>query len=183
MTGTGLLRTFFGPSRTRGESTVGVVVGALLIALLAGYIRHVGGWRGWSVAQILVLAVMVFDLVGGIVTTSSTTANHWYHRPGPAALRFRIAFVIAHALLYLVPAALLFDIGWAWAAVNATLLISVGAAVEFAPADVKRLAAVGLTLAAVLVNLIWLPVPPALAWIPLFLFVKVLVCFLVPARD
>ncbi|BBZ14029.1 hypothetical protein MBRA_42240 [Mycobacterium branderi] len=177
------MRTFFGPPRTRSESIVGVVVGALLIALLAGYIRHVGGWRGWSVAQIVVLAVMVFDLVGGIMTTSSATANRWYHRPGLAARRFRVAFVIAHALLYLAPTALLFDTGWAWAAVNATLLISIGAAVEFAPADLKRLAALGLTLAAVLVNLIWLPVQPALAWIPLFLFVKVLACFLVPARD
>lgn len=183
MTSVGLLRTFFGPPRTRGESIVGVAVGALLIALLTGYIWHVGGWRGWSVAQIVVLAVMVFDLVGGIVTTSSETANRWYHRPGVAARRFRIGFVIAHALLYLIPAALLFDTGWAWAAVNAALLISVGAAVEFAPADVKRLTALGLTLTAVLVNLIWLPVSPPLAWIPLFLFVKVPVCFLVPARD
>ncbi|MGH3959063.1 hypothetical protein [Mycobacterium sp.] len=31
-----------------------------------------------------------------------------------------------------------------------------------------------------LVNLMWLPLPIALAWIPALLFAKVLVCFLVP---
>jgi len=52
-------------------------------------------------------------------------------------------------------------------------------AVDFTAAQLKRLVAVGLALTAALVNLVLMPLPAALAWLPALLFVKVLVCFLV----
>jgi hypothetical protein len=48
------------------------------------------------------------------------------------------------------------------------------------PTDLKRIVAIGLTLTAGLINLIWMPIPAALAWLPVLLFVKILTCFLLP---
>jgi len=172
---------FLGPSRTRTEAIVGAAGGALIIALLIAYMQHTGGWQGWSALQIVVVAITGLDLVGGIFTISATTASRRYHRSGSAARRFRIGFVIAHAVLYLVPVAAVFGLGWTWMAVNAGLVVGAAAAIESAPTDVKRMAALCLTLAASLANLIWLPIPPALAWLPVLLFVKILVCFVLPA--
>lgn len=176
----GWARAFFGPSRTRPEAILGATGAALVIALLITYVRHVGGWQDWSAVQIGVLAITGADLVGGIFTISAATASRWYHRPGLAARRFRIGFVITHAFFYLVPVAAVFDLGWAWVLVNAGLLVGAAAAIESAPAHLKRMVALCLTLAASLANLVWLPIAAALAWLPVLLFVKVLVCFLVP---
>ncbi|HTM83440.1 MAG TPA: hypothetical protein VL179_00825, partial [Mycobacterium sp.] len=177
----GLSRTIFGPPRTRAEAAICMVGTALVIALLAGYIQHTGGWADRSIVQIAVLALIIFDLIFGMFTISTTTAKRWYHRPGPDALRFRAIFVLSH-LLYLIAAAALLDTGWAWAMVNAGLLLGAACAVEIAPVDLKRIVALGLILTAGLINLIWLPLPVTLAWLPLLLFVKILACFLLPER-
>ncbi|MGH3596013.1 MAG: hypothetical protein ACRDUT_08605 [Mycobacterium sp.] len=177
-TDTGALRTFFGPPRTPGESTVGSVGSALVIALLVAYVWRAGGWHGWSVLQIVVLAAMIFDLIFGIFTISTPTAKRWYHRPG--ARRFRVTFVMAHVAIYLVPFAALFDTGWVWCAANAGLLVGFAIAIELAPWELKSAVALCLTLTVGLVNLIWLPLPATLAWFPVVLAVKVLLCFLVP---
>lgn len=176
----GWRHTFFGPSHTRTETVLGAAGGALVIALLIAYVQHAGGWQQWSTLQIVVLAITGGDLIGGIFTISAATASRWYHRPGPAARRFRIGFVITHAFFYLVPVAAVFDLGWAWVLVNAGLLVGAAAAIESASAHLKRMVALCLTLAASLANLVWLPIAAALAWLPVLLFVKVLVCFLVP---
>lgn len=173
-------RTFLGPPRTRAESALGVLGAALTVSLLIAYLRHTGGWTQWSAVQILVLALTGGDLIGGIFTISSDTASRWYHRPGRAARRFRVGFVIAHAVLYLVPVAVVFGLGWRWALVNTAMILGAAAAIEGAADGVKRMVALCLTIAASLVNLIWLPIPAALAWLPILLFVKVLVCFLLP---
>lgn len=173
-----MLRAFFGPPRTRGEIIVGVSGSALVLALLGVYIGHTGGWRGWSTLQTVVLAVMLFDLIFGIFTISSVTAKRWYHRDG--ARRFRLGFVIAHVVLYLLPFAALFDAGWLWTVVNAALLVGAAVVIESTPPNLKGVVALCLTLAPGLVNLIWLPLPTALAWLPVLLPVKVVLCFLVP---
>lgn len=173
-----MLRAFFGPARSRGEIIVGAVGSALILTLLAVYIWRAGGWRGWSTLQIVVLAVMLFDLIFGIFTISSATAKRWYHRAD--ARRFRIGFVIAHAVIYLVGFAALFHVEWAWALINAALLIGAAVVIEWAQPELKGAVALCLTLILAMVNLIWLPLPAALAWLPVLLSVKVLLCFLVP---
>lgn len=178
---TSMSRAFFGPPRTRGEIIVGTGGSALVLALLGVYIWHVGGWRGWSTLQAVVLAVVLFDLIFGIFTISSVTAKRWYHRAG--ARRFRLGFVIAHVFLYLVPFAALFDAGWAWTVVNGGLLVGAAAVIEATPQNLKGAVALCLTLALGMVNLTWLPLPATLAWLPVLLPVKVLLCFLVPEAS
>ncbi|MEZ0366457.1 hypothetical protein ACAG26_22530 [Mycobacterium sp. pUA109] len=176
----GVGRAFFGPPRTRAEAVLGVGGGAVAMALLAAYIRHAGGWQDWSTVQMAVAAVFGADLIGGIFTISAPTSSRWYHRPGAAAKRFRVGFVLAHAGIYLAPVAAVFGLGWGWMLANSVVLVGSAAVIESVPAALKRMVAIGLALAAALAGLIWLPTPAAVAWLPVLLFVKVLVCFSVP---
>jgi hypothetical protein len=175
----GWWRTASGPARTRRESVVGTCGLILGIALLALYVKRTGGWDGLSVPQAVFLVVAVVDIPGGMFMSSSLTASRWYHRAGSDARRFRILFVLAQVPFLALPAAL-FDVGWVWALANIGLLLGLAAAIEYAPGEMKRLVALAVTLTAVLVNLIWLPAPSSLTWLPILLFVKVLGCFLVP---
>ncbi|OHV05800.1 hypothetical protein [Mycobacterium talmoniae] len=174
----GLGRSFFGPPRPRTETLLAVAGSVIVTALLAGYVWQLGGWRDRSALQIAVLAVIIVDLIAGIFTTSSPTANRWYHRAN--ARRFRLGFVLVHTSYFVVPA-LVFGTGWVWAIANSGLLLGAAAVIESAPIEHKRTVAVGAALTAALIGLIWLPLPAALGWLPVLLFVKVLVCFLVPA--
>ncbi|KAA5832774.1 hypothetical protein F1721_17530 [Saccharopolyspora hirsuta] len=175
----GALRRFLGPGRTRAENAVELAGQLLNMALLVLCIAWFEGWGG-SVLQGVVLAVMVFDLVGGVLTNATNAAKRWYHRPGPGMRGKRLLFIASH-LLYLVAVVFVLEAGgWPWLLVNAALLLTGAVLVEVAPVEVKRLAAVGLYLAAVLVNLTWLPLPAALAWFPVLFFLKLLVCFMVP---
>ncbi|HZQ32174.1 MAG TPA: hypothetical protein VFB19_10610 [Mycobacterium sp.] len=162
MTATTLRRTVF-PRRTANETAVCVTGTALVIALLAGYIQHVGGWQSRSIPQIVALALIVFDLIFGMFIISTVTAKRWYHRPGADARRFRVVFVLGH-LSYLIVAAAMFNTGWTWALANAAILVGAATVIEAAPVDLKGIVATGLTVTAALVNLIWLPIPAALAW-------------------
>ncbi|MDA3643252.1 hypothetical protein LZ318_20400 [Saccharopolyspora indica] len=175
----GVLKRFIGPGRTRLENVVEAVGQLLNMALLALCIAWFGGWGG-AVLPDVVLAVMVFDLVGGVLTNATNAAKRWYHRPAPGMRGKRLLFIASH-LLYLVAVVFVLDAGgWRWLLINAALLLAAAVLVEVAPLEVKRLAAVGLYLAAVLVNLTWLPLPAVLAWFPVLFFLKLLVCFMVP---
>ncbi|WP_199434675.1 hypothetical protein [Qaidamihabitans albus] len=174
----GALRRFLGPGRTRGENLVefgGQVVG---MSLLAAYITSTDGWTGRSPLQIALLAIIVFDLVGGVLTNSTNPAKRWYHRPG--SRHRRLLFIGSH-LAYLVAVPLLLHAGgWPWLLGNAALLLGSAALIEALPVQLKRPAAMALYLSAVLVNLTWLPLPEPLLWFPVLFFLKLLACFLVP---
>ncbi|WP_341715617.1 hypothetical protein QQG74_16280 [Micromonospora sp. FIMYZ51] len=175
----GSLDRFFGPGRSRRENLTEAGMHLLVLALLATYIvRHTSG-ADWSFLAILVTVVAAVDLVGGALTNATNPAKRWYHRPGRRDSRLFLVAVHAVYLLALtrVPAA---GADPSWLLANVALLLVAAILVELAPVDVKRLLAVALYLAAVLVNLTWLPLEPAYAWFPIFFYLKLLVCFLVP---
>ncbi|MFE4632921.1 hypothetical protein ACFRJ1_06035 [Streptomyces sp. NPDC056773] len=176
----GRLERFMGPGKSRSESaveTIGLLGCALLLA--AGLWTS-GAARDWSTAQLVVVVLAGLDLIGGVLTNASNSAKRWYHRAGPEARRARLLFVPAH-LLHLGAIGLFVLSGdITWTLVNAALLLGGAAVVEFAPVHLKRPVAMALLMAAVLVNLFWLPVPAALAWFAPLFFLKLLVCHLVP---
>ncbi|MFJ3631631.1 hypothetical protein [Streptomyces sp. NPDC090112] len=176
----GRLERFMGPGKTRSESaveTVGLIGCALLLA--AG-LWESGAAREWTAGQLVVVALAGLDLIGGVLTNATNAAKRWYHRADRGARRARLVFVSAH-LLHLAAVGLYVLSGdLAWTASNAVLLLGGAAAVEFAPVHLRRPVSMAVLMAAVLVNLFWLPVPTALAWFAPLFFLKLLVCHLVP---
>ncbi|GAA4696883.1 hypothetical protein GCM10023215_38750 [Pseudonocardia yuanmonensis] len=169
----GLVGALTGRGRSRLELAVEAGAFAVLLALLAGYVGATGGW-GTGALGTVVLAVVAVDLVGGTVTTLSTAAKRERH--GRA---FRLGFVACHTVHFAVVGAV-FATGWAWPVVNAAWLVMAALLIEWTRLQVRRVVAVTASVSGVLAGLLWLPVPPYLAWIPGLLFLKLLVGFLVP---
>ncbi|MEU6313027.1 hypothetical protein [Streptomyces sp. NPDC047014] len=176
----GRLERFMGPGKSRSESVVESVGLTGCAVLLAAGLWGSGAVREWSAGQVTVVALMGLDLVGGVLTNATNAAKRWYHRADPGARRARLLFVSAHLLhlgamgLYVLGG----DLGWT--AGNAVLLLGGAMAVEYAPLHLRRPVAMAALMAAVLVNLFWLPVAVALAWFAPLFFLKLLVCHLVP---
>ncbi|MFZ3475071.1 hypothetical protein ACODT3_00620 [Streptomyces sp. 4.24] len=176
----GRLERFMGPGKSRSESVV-ETLGLLCCALLLA----VGLWtsgvaRDWSAAQLVVVALVGLDLIGGVLTNATNAAKRWYHRADAGARRARLLFVSAHVIHLAAMGLVVLSGDVAWTLTNAALLLGGAVVVEFAPVHLRRPVAMALLMAAVLVNLFWLPVPAALAWFAPLFFLKLLVCHLVP---
>ncbi|MBB1245247.1 hypothetical protein GL263_16965 [Streptomyces durbertensis] len=185
----GRVERFTGPGKRRSESVVELGGGTLCVLLLAAGVWASGAVGGWSTAQLVIVAVVALDLVGGVLTNSTNAAKRWYHRAAPGARRARLLFVSAH-LAHLAAMGLVVLSGdWGWTAGNAALLAVGAVCVEFAPLHLRRPVSMVVLMAAVLVNLFWLTVPLQLAWFAPLFFLKLVVCHLVPeaplegARD
>ncbi|MFJ6783937.1 hypothetical protein [Streptomyces yangpuensis] len=176
----GRLERFMGPGKSRSETVVETVGLLGCAALLAAGVWNSGAARDWSTAQLVVVALAGLDLIGGVLTNATNAAKRWYHRAGPAARRARLLFVSAH-LVHLAAMGLIVLSGdLTWTMANAPLLLGGAVTVEFAPVHLRRPVAMAVLMAAVLVNLFWLPAPAALAWFAPLFFLKLIVCHLVP---
>ncbi|CAM2979187.1 hypothetical protein SAXI111661_11750 [Saccharomonospora xinjiangensis] len=175
----GAAQRFFGPGTSRAEIAMQIAGTLFGSALLTIHVTLTGAWSALSALGVVVLSVLIVDLVGGVVTNATNSAKRWHHRDGATALH-RLGFVAAH-VLHLVAVAVVLDAGgWDWVLINAGLLLGSAVAIEALPVDLARPCAMALYLVALLVNFTWLPLPAALAWIPVLFFLKLLVCHLVP---
>jgi len=175
----GRIDRFMGPGKTRPEYVVEVGGGLVCVALVAWLVLHTGAYREWSALQTVICAVAALDLVGGVLTNATNSAKRWYHRGRPGATRARLVFVAAH-VIHLAALGLVVPQGLVWSATNAVLLLAGAGLIESVPVEIRRPVAMVAWIAAVTVNLVLLPLPTALAWVVPFLFLKLLVCHLVP---
>ncbi|MET9214761.1 MULTISPECIES: hypothetical protein [unclassified Nocardia] len=171
----GRIEQFMGPGKTRAESAVEYLGGAVCVLLLLAYC-----WPeldGWSLAERVVLVVIVLDLVGGVLTNATNSAKRWYHRTRSS--RGRLSFVAVHTLhLAVVGLWLLGDPRWFLG--NTVLLMGSALLIESVPAYLRRPVAMAAFMVVFSINLIIFPVPAALVWfIPLF-SLKLLICHLIP---
>lgn len=166
---------FVGPGATTAE----IVLQFLPTALMTGIwitIAIVSDW-GWSAVQLAVAAIVMLDLVGGVVTNATSTAKRWYHRAGHG-LPAHIGFVAIH---FVQPLAvmLLFD-RWNWLFVGGAYgyLMLASLAVLLAPLYLRRPLASLLVVIGFFLAFYVLPVPPRFEWfLPVF-FVKLLMSHL-----
>jgi len=76
---------FIGPGATRSEQAIAIVPAIVSAGVITYHAYAVN--LGWSAAQYIVAAFLVFDIIGGVVTNATTSAKRWYHRQGQTALR------------------------------------------------------------------------------------------------
>ena len=176
----GAVARFFGPGQTKAEAVVQIFGFVVCAALLTGYLAmslpSVAPALAWW--QVLLVAVVGYDLIGGVLVNATGAAKRWYHRPGTR--RGRLIFVAAHLVHLVVIAGLVLPSDWAWLAVNAGILLSGAAAIESVSLAIRRPLAAGWVVMAALLNLILVPLPAALAWFAPFFFLKLLVFHQVP---
>ncbi len=164
-----------GPGKTRAESTVEYIGGAVCVILLVTYCWTRSPDR--SVVEVGALAVIACDLVGGVLTNATNSAKRWYHRTGSS--RGRLAFIAVHTVHLAVVGFLLLG-DPAWFVANTLLLLGSALLIESVQAALRRPVAMAAYMTVFLINLIAFPVPALLAWfVPLF-YLKLLICHLIP---
>lgn len=178
-----LVDRFFGPGHSRLDLTAQAIGGIVCAGLLAWYLITSPSGSHWSAWQLVLLSVIVLDLIGGILTMSTTAAKTWYHRASPKARRTRLVFVSSHLIHLALVALVLLEQDWIWLTVSGASLLVSTLVIEFTPRAVKGVAATGCFVAVLVLGLILAPLPDALAWFPAMFYLKLLVCFLVPAYD
>jgi hypothetical protein len=146
-----------------------------LTTLLLGYALARAA-EPWSSLQIGVVALLAFDLSGGVITNATSAAKRWYHRQGQG-LRQHLAFVLPHGVHLALLAWLFPALGWIFALLCYLYLVTATIAVLRAPLYLQRPVALIAYVGALLLNLVLAP-PPALAWIAPLFFLKLLVAHL-----
>ena len=176
----GRLERFMGPGKTRAETVVELVGGALAFAAVAAVAAGDESVREWSSLQIGLGVVLAVDLVGGVLTNATGSAKRWYHRPGPGRTRARLGFVAAHVAHLAVVAFVLLpgDLLWWWT--NLGLLMAAAVLIEVVPVEVKRPTAFAALVCAVAVGQAVAPTTGVLALFPVLFHLKLLVGHLVP---
>lgn len=162
---------FVGPGATGAELALQFVPTALITAAWIT-VAIVADW-GWSAVQLVVAAVVMLDMIGGVVTNATSAAKRWYHRPGQGS-GAHLGFVAIH---FVQPLAvmLLFD-RWNWLFVGAAYgyLLLASLAILAVPLYLRRPLAGVLVVIGFFLAFYALPVPPRFEWfLPVF-FVKIL---------
>jgi hypothetical protein len=171
----GQLDRFIGPGATNAEVVLQLVPSVIAAIAAPLYALHLP--MQWSPWQLGLIAILGFDLVGGVLANATAAAKRWYHRPGQG-WRQHMTFVGVH-LVHIGVVALLFR-GTDWfffAGVSGYLLLTSGLILT-SPLYLQRPIALGLYGLALLGDRYLVPPTPGLEWfLPLF-FLKLLVSHL-----
>ena len=148
-----------------------------VLPLLAGIIAT---WYSWnhenqSIWQIIVAAVLGFDIAGGIITNSTSSAKRWYHRQGQGFWQ-HMGFIFIH-IIHLSVVAYLFTPAWQWLATNCAILILGAGIILRCPLYLQRTVSLALYSTALLISIYFLPVSGFEWFLPLF-YLKLLVAHL-----
>ncbi|MEM7066540.1 MAG: hypothetical protein AAF572_25655 [Cyanobacteria bacterium P01_B01_bin.77] len=171
----GQLDRFIGPGATPAELVLQLVpsVGAAIAMPLYASTLPID-WNPW---QLGLIAILGFDLVGGVLTNATAAAKRWYHRPGQGWQQHMI-FVSVH-LCHIGLVAWLFRgaDGFFFAAVSSYLLLASGLILA-SPLYLQRPVALGLFGFGLMCDRYFFAPTPGLEWfLPLF-FLKILVSHL-----
>ena len=168
--------TFIGPGATRAEllliwlSALGGAVFALAYAWRAGV--------QWSLWLWIIALIMAFDLFGGVVANATSTIKRWYFRPSQG-FRQHITFVAYHIYPFLV-AWLFRDGDWLYGLLAYGYLLLAAVLILRTQVYLKRPLAMLLYLVGITVPVLVLKPTPGLIWFLPVLYLKLLVCNLVP---
>jgi hypothetical protein len=169
----GALDRFIGPGATAAELWL-QLLGTLGLTALLGFSLWQGG--PFTAPQVCLLALLAFDLSGGVVTNATSAAKRWYHRPGQGP-REHLAFVLPHGAHLALLAWLFPSVGWPFALLCFLYLAGGALAVLRTPLYLQRPVALLVYAGGLLLNLALAP-PQALAWVAPLLFLKLLVAHL-----
>jgi hypothetical protein len=160
----------------------GLIVGAMVAGpgLAAAWALASGvDWAWW---QWLVVVLIAGDLVGGLAANALAPAKRWHHRAGQGP-RAHFSFAMLHLHPFLLALAMPDALSLRAAVIIYGLLLTSAGLVIAASARLKAAVALLCAAAAVALCSIWLPAAGPASWLPVVLYLKVIVAFLVPLPD
>ena len=171
----GQLDRFIGPGATPAEMVLQLLPS--LVAAIVAPLYAITLSVEWTPWQLGAMAILGFDLVGGILTNATATAKRWYHRQGQGWLQ-HMGFVSLH-LFHIGLVALLFRGGDSrfFLILSSYLLLAAGI-ILISPLYLQRPISLGLYVLTLLCDRYVLAPTTGLEWfLPLF-FLKLLVSHL-----
>jgi hypothetical protein len=169
---------FVGPGATSTEEWVQFIGGLALLALLGVVIGLNSGSLNWTAVQIVIAALLGFDIVGGIITNATSAAKRWYHREGHSGLKAHLPFVALHGVHLLVVSALFHGMDWTYFAVSYAYLMAAAALILLIPLYVQRPVAFALYAGGLLLSFYVITPAAGLEWFIPFLYFKLLISHL-----
>lgn len=171
----GQVDRLIGPGATTAElmlQLVPSVVAAIAAPLYASTLLI-----DWTIWQLGAIAILGFDLVGGVLTNATAAAKRWYHRPGQG-WRQHLTFVSVH-LVHIGVVALLFRGGDGLFVLSiASYLLLAAGLILVSPLYLQRPIALGLYSLALLGDRYLFVPTPGLEWFLSLFFLKLLVSHL-----
>jgi len=171
----GLLDRFAGPGATRAELVFQFVLPLGAAVTAVAYAAYAVGT--WSVIQYILCAVLAFDIVGGIITNSTSSGKRWYHRTGQG-FRQHFGFLMLHLGHLAIVSWVFLTLDLFWLVMSGVYLLIAGLAIILSPLYLQRPVALVMYAGSVLLGLYVLVQPPGMEWfLPLF-YLKLLVAHL-----
>ena len=172
----GGLDKFIGPGATTAEIVLqfGVSFIALVIALLYAVTLSIE----WTLIQYVICALLAGDMVGGVITNSTSSAKRWYHRQGQTAL-LHFGFVAKHILHLLLVSWIYLSLDLLWVLYTGGYLLVAAVCILQTPLYLQRPVALTLFGISLMLTLYVLEAPLGMEWfLPLF-YLKLLVSHLI----
>lgn len=171
----GLLDRFVGPGATPAELALQFVLPLGAAVAAVAYASH--AIESWTVIQYMLCAVLAFDIVGGIITNSTSSGKRWYHRTGQGFPQ-HFGFVMLHLGHLAIVSWLFLTFDLLWLVTAGIYLLIAGLAIILSPLYLQRPVALVMYAGSVLLALYVLASPPGMEWfLPLF-YLKLLVAHL-----
>ena len=162
------MEKFIGPGATRAEIWLQSLVPVLAI-VVALYLAP-----EWSALQQIVAALLVGDIVGGIITNATSTAKRWYHREGQGRWQ-HMGFISLHFIQLSVFNAVFMEFSLLWIAITGGFMLLASWLVLVMPLYLQRPVALTLYSLGLVLSLYVFDSPAGLEWFLPFFYLKLLV--------
>ena len=169
----GRLDRFIGPGATRAELNFQQYVPFVFMAGFVGYALYAA--FDWTVWQYMVAAILMGDMVGGIITNATSTAKRWYHREGQGFIA-HMKFVATHLIQLAIFSWLFMGLDLLWLGIAYGYLIVSAVLVLRTPLYMQRPVALALYCGSLLLSIYVLQTPVGLEWFLPFFYLKLLIC-------
>ena len=174
----GMWDKFVGPGATRSEEILQLLGGVLLMIALSGLLFIRRDALDWSLLQVILAALLIFDLIGGIITNATATAKRWYHRDGHDSFASHLPFIATHGFHLAVIAFLFRDGDWMYFLVLYGYLIGGTVLITRVALYLQRPLAMMLYAGVLLIGIYVFEPTPGLEWFIPFFFLKLLISHL-----
>ncbi len=171
----GPIDRLLGPGATPAEYLIQLVLpGAVTVA---AYLHAQAAFSEWPWWKLLIYCVLVFDIVGGIVTNATSTAKRWFHREAQT-WRDHLGFIALHFLQVAVIAMLFRDFDWAYGVFLSAYLIGAAGIILLLPLYLQRPVALFLVAMGMLLEIYGWGPSAEVPWFTAFLLLKLLAAHL-----
>ena len=171
----GAIDKLFGPGATCAEvrlQTIPPVIAVIVSLLYAAWID-----TGWSLVQQVICAFLAFDITGGIITNSTSSAKRWFHRDGQG-IKQHMTFISVHLVHLIVVSWLFLSVDLTWIAVTSGYMLVAAYLIISSALYLQRSIAMILYVGSLLITLYALEQPTGLEWfLPMF-YIKLLLSHL-----